>query len=480
MIKYLVQILGVLAIIIAISSCEDEGYINSPNAQLEFSADTVLFDTIFTTIGSTTRRLKVYNPYDEKVLISKISLAGGDISNFRLNINGMAGNEAYDVEILPRDSMYIFVEVTVDPNGQNLPMVVQDSIIFTTNANIQDIDLIAWGQDFFLVRNEVIKTTTWTNEKPYLIYDVAYVDSLETLTIEAGAKLFFHDRAGLYVKGTIEALGTFENPIIFQGDRLEASYDDVPDQWNGVVLFSGSHDNKFEYVTIKNANIGLQVGTLEHEGYASANLSNTRIENMSYAGIFALKSEIFASNTLVANCGYYATALLVGGTYEFYHTTIANYWGKYSNQVRTTASLALSNVLFVEGKDGQKIEYSGDLNKATFGNCIIYGDNYNEIELGRNEDNAYNYLFDHCIIQVPDTFKTTNKDHYINVLKGEDYDPLFVDPLKYNYELDSLSPAQNIGSIVYSDLFPFDISKQSRIGDDGPDLGAFERIEENE
>ncbi len=480
LIKYLIQILGVLAMVIAMSSCEDEGYLTSSNAQLEFSADTVVFDTIFTTIGSTTRHLKIYNPYDEKILVSKISLAGGDMSNFRINVNGEAGSEVYEVEIPARDSIYIFVEVTVDPNGQNVPMVVKDSIVFTTNANIQDVKLLAWGQDFVLIRNEVIKTNTWTSEKPYLIYDVAYVDSLETLTLEPGVILYFHDKAGLYVKGTIEALGTYEEPIIFQGDRLESGYQDVPDQWNGVVLFSGSKDNKFVNTSIRNANIGLQVGTIEHDGNASVTLSNVKIENMSYAGIFALKAEIFASNVLVANCGFYATALLVGGSYEFYHTTIANYYGKYANKVRNTASLALSNVLFLQDEDGSTIEYVGDLSKATFKNCIIYGDNYNELELGSNDEYAFNYLFDHCILQIPDTSNISNKDHYVNVWRGADYDPLFVDPYEYIYELDTLSPAMNIGSTEYSELFPFDLNKQSRISDEGPDLGAFERIEGDE
>ena len=69
---------------------------NSADVQLEFSVDTLMFDTIFTTVGSTTQRLKVYNPYQENVLISRIRLAGGDFSNFRLNINGQMENEAYE------------------------------------------------------------------------------------------------------------------------------------------------------------------------------------------------------------------------------------------------------------------------------------------------------------------------------------------------------------------------------------------------
>ena len=479
--KFLFQILAVLAIVIYFSSCEDEKYFSSNDAHLEFSQDTIMFDTIFTTIGSTTKHFKVYNPYNESILISRIRLAGGDFSNFRLNINGIVGSEAMDLEIPAHDSIFIFVEVTIDPNGQSLPMVVKDSIIFTTNMNVQDIDLIAWGQDFNLIRGKTIQTSTWTNTKPYLVYNYAYVDSLETLTIEAGTQIYFHKDAGMYVKGNIVANGTFEDPIVFQADRLEEIYEDVPDQWNGVLLYSGSYDNVLDYVQIKNANIGLQVGTIEHEGKATLNLSNSRIENMAYAGIFAIKSDITGYNNLIANCGFYAAALLVGGNYEFYHSTIANYWGEYSTRPRNTASLVVSNVLVVGDGNGGQQSYVGDLNTAIFGNCIIYGNNTVELELGQSDEAAFNYLFDNCIIQIPDSVNTSDNDHYKNVLKGPEYDPLFVDPFEDKiYELDTLSPAKDIGSEIYSILYPLDLNKQLRSSDDGPDLGAFERIEKKD
>lgn len=465
-------------LMVSLFSCEDERYMNSPDAQLRFSADTVMFDTIFTTVGSTTQHLKVINPYNDKILIQRIRLAGGDLSNFRMNVNGIPGNEIFDVEIPARDSIYIFVEVTIDPNGQSLPMVVKDSIVFTTNAKIQDVDLIAWGQDFHLIRNAVIKTTTWKSDKPYLVYNYAYIDTLQTLTIEPGARIFFHKGAGLYVKGNLLVNGTYENQVWFQADRMEDSYKNIPDQWNGILLFSGSKGNVFNYANIRNANIGLQVGTIEHDGFASVTLANTKIENMAYAGIFALKSKVTAYNSLVANCGFYAAALLVGGEYEFYHTTIANYWGSYSRKPRKTASLVLSNTLIVSKADGTEVKYVGDLNKAHFGNCIIFGNNTAELELGKTQDKAFNYFFDHCILQVPDTFNISDRSHYVSVFKGKQYDPKFIDPsVKFNYALDTLSPAKDVGSETYSRLFPYDFNGKDRTADKGPDLGAFERVE---
>ena len=470
--------MAVVAIVVSFSSCEDEGYMSSPDAQLHFSVDTITFDTIFTTIGSTTQRFTVHNPYGENILISRIRLSGGDFSSFRLNVNGEVGNEVFETEVPAQDSIFIFVEVTIDPNGENLPMVVQDSIEFTTNSNIQNIQLIAYGQDFELVKGETIKTTTWTSVKPYLVYDYAYVDSVSVLTIEPGTRIYFHKGAGLYVKGKILANGTFQEQIQFLPDRLEASYKNVPDQWNGIVLFSGSHENVFNFCNIKNANIGLQVGNIENEGYASVKLSNSKIENMAYAGLFALKSKIYGYNDLIANCGFYAVALLIGGEYEFYHTTIANYWGNYSSKARSTSSLVISNILIIEDSNGGKTSYNGDLAKANFGNSIIFGNNVQEIELGNNNENEFNYLFENCIIQVADTFNTSNTTKYKNILKGPKYDPLFIDPYKeYNYQLDTLSPAKDVGKILIGDQFPLDILNNDRTEDKGPDLGAYERIE---
>ena len=473
--KYLLHILAVALVVFSFVSCEDEKYFTSPDATLLFSKDTLTFDTIFTSIGSTTRHFAVHNPYEENILISRIRVVNANNSSFRSNVNGISGNEVHEVEIPAKDSILVFVEVTINPNGQDLPMVVKNSIEFITNSNIQNVSLIAYGQNFKLIRSEFIQTTTWTSEKPYLVYDYVQVDSASTLTIEPGTKIYFHKDAGMYVKGTVIANGTFEEPISFLPDRLEGTYENIPDQWNGIVLFSGSHDNIFNFVTIKNANIGLQVGNIENEGFSTVSITNSHIENMAYAGLFALKSKIYAYNDVIANCGLYAVALLIGGEYEFYHTTIANYWGNYSLKTRSTASLVISNVLKVSNANGSSKLYLNDLTKATFGNCIVYGSNITEVELAKNSEKEFNYFFDHCILKVPETFITSNKNYYNNVWKGVSYDPLFIDPYeKYNYTLDSLSPAINIGSFEYAKITQLDIMNNNRIDDEGPDLGAYE------
>jgi hypothetical protein len=458
-------------------SCQDEGYLNSPDIELKFTTDTIMFDTVFTNFGSATKKLSIYNPYRESVLISKLKLHGAEFSSFNLNYNGKSKTEYLDIEVPARDSIAVYIVVTIDPTGRNLPLIVQDSVEIAYNGLKKCLKLVAYGQDFVLVKGRNLKNTVWTNEKPYLVYNYAYVDSVAELIIQPGARIFFHKGSGLYVKGKITAKGNLQNPISFSSDKLEPEYKNTPDLWNGIVLYSGSHENVFDYVNIRNANIGIQVGNIEKEGFASVQLSNTRIENMSYAGIFALKSKILAYNTVVANCGLYSVALLAGGKYEFYHSTLSNYRGVATSKMRSSPSLVISNFLPVRQFDGKTTVYSYDLESATFGNSIIYGNSPKEIETGNNGKNKFNYRFDHCLIQMPDTFDISNREIYRNIYKGSRSKPKFIDPVRLNLTLDTLSAAKDAGSSDIAKRFPLDFYRKDRTSDLAPDLGAYERIE---
>lgn len=466
-------ILGLAIMGMLFNSCRDEAYLSSDDATLVFSIDTLMFDTIFTSIGSTTKSFRVINTHNRPLLISSIKLAGGNESAYRLNIDGNMTNEIEDIEIQAKDSIYIFVELTVDPNGYNQPMIVQDSVIFNFNSKQQDLDLIAWGQDFVPINNEIITTTTWTAEKPYLVYNYALVDSGQVLTIEPGARVYFHKGASMYVLGAVNATGNATNPILFAGDRLELMYEDIPDQWYGIILFPGEMINNFENVNIRNSAIGLQVGTVEYDGSAYARLHNVKIEHVSYAGILAFKSQIEASNVLISNCGFYGAALLLGGSYDFNHCTIANYWGDYS--VRKTQSLSVSNRLLIQ-QNGDSIELVGDLHKCLWRNSIVWGAIENEIEFGQNENYLFNVEFDHVLYRLSDSTNQVHVEKFKNSVRNED--PLFVDYDAYDYRLDSISPAKNIGSFEFANQVPIDLNGISRIEDKMPDLGVYEWIQE--
>lgn len=467
-------------------SCDKPGVIDDPDAILGFSNDTVIFDTIFTTIGSTTKNFRVYNRNNQAVVIKEIFLAGGQSSRYRLNIDGIQSNRLDEVEIPANDSLYIFVEVTLDPTNQNEPMVVQDSVVFNTNGNLQDVDLVSFGQDVNLYVGDTVGTETWTADKPYLVYGYVYVDSLETLTIEQGTNIHFHKRSSMLVGGTLEVNGSLEMPVSFLGDRLEDLYDDLPGQWGawieydnggiyilgGIHFLNGSRDNIINYGIIKNAIKGIQVDTLANTARPTLTLSNTIIENMTVAGILAQSSTILASNCVIADCGTHAVALTLGGSYEFYHCTISN---NYNIGSRTDPSVVLNNFFIFEGR-----AYVYNLYNALFANCIITGSRGMEIELwntidGQPVPGEFNYLFDHCLVQV-DTLNTSDTSHWQGIVKN--VSPRFVKILEHDYHLDTLSPAMNAGKLEYALYFPLDLDGVGRQDEAGPDLGAYERIEE--
>ena len=241
------------------TSCRKDELLTSGDVQLRFSTDTIMYDTVFATIGSVTKNLRIYNDYDQPINISNIRLAGGNSSYFRMNVNGLPGRSFDNIELRAGDSLWIFVEVTVDPNSQLLPYVVQDSIVFETNGLTQDVDLVAWGQNaHFIVADQTLNikdndgktigqinyavidtidnhTTTWDNQLPYVIYGgFAVVDSSTTLEISEGTQIHFSNNAGLWVYkgGKLLVNGTKPNPVVFQGLRREQSYQDQAGQWD--------------------------------------------------------------------------------------------------------------------------------------------------------------------------------------------------------------------------------------------------------
>ncbi|MCB0804525.1 MAG: hypothetical protein KDC05_01930 [Bacteroidales bacterium] len=478
--------------ILIISSCRKDDIIDSnPAYKLTFSTDTIIFDTVFTTIGSTTRALKIYNRNNSRVNISRIYVSGGSSSNFEVNINGIPASSLNNIELAADDSLYIFVRVNVDPTNSNSPLVITDNIFFETNGNKQDVDLVAWGQDaHFFVGDQVLEglaykykvvapegeSVLWEDDKPYVIYGWAVIDSAATLTIGPGVDVHFHQNSGLWVYrgGNIIVNGERDSVVTFQGDRLEPEYQNQSGQWDRIWINEGSVNNQFNYAVIKNGFIGLQAETLDaDEDLVNALiLRNTIVKNMSRWGLFTIAYAVVAENSIFANCAENTMILTVGGFYDFKHCTFANYW---SGSIRQDPSFTLSNNLTYLNSEGQPVTVLGPLN-AKFWNCIVYGNVDEELLFSEDEAVAFNYTFDHCLLKTE--VNLDNDPHFINCIKNED--PLFVDYGVNNYRLDTLSPASDIGSLAAIDSAYFDVSVDlegiSRLADDGPDLGAYEFV----
>jgi len=467
----------IIMAIAAMMGCRKDIINDDPSFKLEFSADTILFDTVFTTVGSVTLPLKVYNRSASTIIISSVVMAGGGNSNFRMNVDGVPGDEVSDVEIAAKDSIYILVEVTVDPNNANTPLIITDSIVFQTNGNLQDVQLVAWGQDAYFHYPDHFSPNlppysllggTWATDKPHVIYGYAVVDEDSTLIIPAGAKVHLHNSSVLWVYdgGSLKVQGTAADPVTFEGDRLEESYKDVPGQWGRIWLSAGSYDNIVDHAIIRNGSIGIHVDTLGNSNNPTLTLSNTLIENMSIAALYAQGSHVKAWNCVFTNCGQYAVVLAIGGNYDFRHCTIGNYW---TYGVRQTPSLVLNNYY----KDiNNNIQIRG-LDNAYFGNCIIHGSNAEEIALDSTTlGGTFNFQFENCLMKTERDVTSSSK--YIACLN-------YLKPYTFIFKarddlhlLDSNSPAIDIGNPTITGSIALDIDGNSRIVGSAPDAGAYE------
>ena len=496
---FIIPLLFIIIFSLLIVSCHKDKVDSNSTVELQFSATKILFDTVFRTVGSTTQFLTVYNPYNQIIKISNIRLAGGNNSMFSININGTYTTSASNLEIQPKDSMFIFVKVTVNPNNSNNPFVVSDSIQFITNGNTQYVDSVAWGQDaHFVVANTfqtglppyiIVAQTNqyihWYNDKPWVIYGYAVVDSLGTLNIAAGTRVYFYNNSGLWVYryGNIHVDGVFGNPVTFQGSRLDTSYKNIPGQWDRIWINEGpgNKTNTINYAIIKNSFIGIQAECLSaeplHSPIAESSnsllLTNTIIENCTGYGILARAYQINAANCVVANCGQYAIALTLGGAYNFRNCTVGNYWNYSSRQ---TPSIVLNNYQ-ANSNGGDSINHN--LNYAFFGNCILWGNNDEELLLDKQKG-TFNYAFDYCVLKTQ--INVTKNSHFFN--DSINKDPLFSNYNYNNYRLTYGSPAIKAGSdIILTKLTPLtnflktDISGNPRTSP--PDEGAYVYIKKN-
>lgn len=441
--------------------CKKDPIIKDPSAKLEFSTDTVFFDTVFTTVGSTTEKFKIYNPHKKTIIISRIYLAGGSSSNYRINIDGSPVIKAEDVELAPKDSMFIFVEVTIDPNNLNSPLIVIDSIVFETNGNTQGVKLVAWGQDAHFYNGEILLCdTVWRNDKPHVIYNSVLIDSLCKLTVEAGAKIYSHYQSRIFVQGSIIINGTKENPVSFKADRLENFYDDLPGQWDGIHILKESFDNIIDYAIIQNAVVGIRVDSFSVNANPKLTLKNTIIKNMESTGILGLTASIYGENNLIINCGEHDLQLEIGGAYSFNHCTFANYSSGVLSHKKPL--LRLNNYYEYDG-----VKYVSDL-YSTFTNCIIYGNSEEEIETDPEASGNFENTFVNCIIRT----KLTNLS-LTNSFLNED--PEFLKPDTVDISVRDYHVSANsfaVGKGLFINI-PLDIEGKTR-STTAPSIGCYE------
>ena len=481
--------LYILILLLGMISCRQGIVSDDPILKLQFSHDTVLFDTIFTTIGSSTNRVMVYNPNDNALCIEQVSMREGKY--FHINLDGENNmEELRNITLRGGDSLFLFVRAYIDPQKENSPVLIEDEIAFGVNGKIQSIYLQAYGQNIKKIRNDkglvVYQNLTLTNEKPYLIYDTLAVAG--NLTIQAVARIYMHAGALLYAYGNVSAQGTKEEPIIFRGDRTDMLFDSVPyrmasGQWNGIYLIHPSDyptpAYTLNYVDILSGSIGLYSYSekIDTAHCPQLTLKNSRIHNHSIYGLVLQNVNAEVVNCEISNCASYCV-YLAGGKHDFVHNTIASYYGYPYTNLNIHQNIVADDVAAV---------YINNLSKNTaktvssFKNCIITGGRKNNVVVATPLAEYYEGEFEGNYLQCDSLDKIYAK----NNVYASDSDSCVFKNIYYKYKeyhyydfhLDSLSPARGIGDSIAATAYPIDREEVQRKGK--PDAGCYEYHEQN-
>ena len=468
------------------SACREETFFSGTDARISTSLDTLRFDTVFTEIGTTTKFFKIYNEEEATIVIDEIALQ--DLTGiFRLNVDGAAGNTATNVQIAAKDSIYVFVEATIDPNLplDISPFILEDIVDIKIDDKISIVRLEAWGQNANYISQSVkspsqvnilpceLGQVVFDDPKPYVLYGTLIIDTC-TLILPAGTRLYIHggvainDVLGVYTSGLMYFLpdgkilceGTAEEPVTILSDRLEEEYQDTKGQWFGIYL-DQSRGNEFRHTTISQSLTGVRLDSLSSASFYACEISHT-----SAPGIVSSHADIYAENTLIHNTGAASVAIEHGGEYEFNNCTFVN----YDNQ---DEAIQLAN--FKCYTQGCGIFDENPL-KARFRNCLVVGNDSDEIllsDINPDDPSAFDYKFENCFVQV-DELLETHEDFFNNCddcLNNPPKDTLFINMDEYDFRLDTFSLPINAGKLLPT--ITMDLDGNPR--DDGfYDIGAYE------
>lgn len=432
------KIILLLPIIFALVGCIEDGYTTSPSDQPVFSVDTLSIGTVFTDEPTPTHRFVVRNPHAKQLEIAEISVSGTDAGCFRLNVDGISGSRFQGVDIRGKDSIFVFVEATLPP-GKDALSTYEASIDFTTNGVHRSVPVVAQGQNVKRLKAMTIDADTrFDSTLPYQIYDSLVVAPGATLTLGPGARLCFHDKAMLVVRGTLVAEGTAEAPVIMGGDRTgnvvgDISFDIMSRQWTGVFFTKTSKANRLSHVLLQNTTQGVMIDGDPEADYSTLpqlDLINTRLRNSGGMVLEAYHSDIRAVGCEFAEAAD-GLVYLQGGKHSFTHCTFANY---YLFSALGGPSVQFAHVSADEKTgldDGSGLPYTS----ASFVNCIIYG---NGTDLSHGDLKGTSINFRKCLLKS----KGSDDDNFITCIWESD--PLYYTERSeyiFDYRLRPESPA---------------------------------------
>jgi hypothetical protein len=432
--------------------CQPQEFVSDSSATLCFSSDTLNFDTIFSPLGSTTFSCRVYNPGSKNLLFDEVRLSGGSASPFRMNVDGRAGYSVGNVKLARGDSLFIFIEVK-----KNQSLLLADAIAFVMGGQElpRRLEVVAYGQDVTVLSRDTALPNgyTFTADLPYLLDGMAAVDSSATVTVAAGAKLYFGAKAGIAVSGTLEVEGTPEAPCIFSFPRHNDSwYKEAVGQWEGISI-GASGRARVRHARISGARYALAVTDTLGEAAGTQLTLKSSVVEYADVGLRSAGGKVAADNCLFAN--HLSNAALVeGGSSRFYSCTFAA--GAYRGTL-----VALQNYRLRETSRGRYDTIPAPLNAAYLGGCIIYGKNVNELGVRELPGQAtpMRFTLERCMVKLGRSFDLSNGERYVSVTAQN---PMFRDADENDFHLLGESPAVNAGADSIAHAYPIDADGYDR------------------
>lgn len=446
--------LGVLIVSLWACTPDEEVFSELSDERLFFSTDTLFFDTLLTTKQSPSYRALLFNPNKNGVIVPSIALTSLSDSPYELTINGLSGKSFSNVKILGGDSLLILVKATLPPTGSASPELSRDYIEIA--GNTENVVIDAWGQDatFLTGLNVILGNVVWDSPLPYVISDTLLVTADAILTILEGVEVVMRPGSGFFVAGSLLTEGSPESKVVFRNDRSDRDYSEAPGQWEGIFFLEGSKGNFLDHTIIKNANIGLYIGTPDDDDTPDVTLSNCLIANMASDGILAFTSDVYAYNTVVYNAGRYLLGNLAGGNYRYEHCTFTNY---PSDFFRDGPAVVFSDNILLD----DLTLLTAPLQASVFGS-IIWGSEQEEIELNTEGGSSFLVQMGYSVLKTKRAIFDVN-NNLLNI------NPQFYNEFLYDYRPDSLSPLINAATYLNIDL---DVQGLPR--DSLPDIGAYE------
>ena len=483
--------LSLLALAATLARCTlEEDFLTEPGTRVGLSADTLSFDTVFTAVGSATRSFKIFNPHDRPLSLASVRVESDNGGRFRINVDGVSGTEVRDVFVPAEDSIYVFAEVTVDPDApvSVSPFILEGRVVVTATTEEQSVLLLAFGQNANYIPEDRTRgrlglitcelgEVVLADDKPYVLYGSLAVDSC-ALVLPPGTRLYVHGglvqdtlaegrpifndgRIFFFNRGRLRVEGTAGEPVLIASDRLEESFVTRAGQYSGIYLLAGTGPHDIRYADIRNADFGLLVDTA-----ASVSVSNSLLRYHASEGIRGRAARIDATNVLIHSTGGVGFAGVQGGDYALDYCTVVNFGGR-------NPAVSFANGLAVTEEDVRR----GPLD-VRVRNSILYGSSRDAIGLvDFEEDTPFAYALSDVVTRIDRLTESVPdfRDNCADCLFPAADDPLFVNAQRDSFQLDTLSVAIAQATPlpeVTTDVLGAERDAQT------PDIGAYEYPDE--